>query len=141
MGICQARANKEQEAKEAQDELVTWISKHRLHIDTDDLRLTTGYVMENHPYRGLPSGQILHLRGDEKVEQLALYADAMTIACHNAIGLSGLSKFPADFSKIANTEIANIAYISVHHTDPMVRIHHGQIITAWRNWIYTAMKN
>lgn len=139
MGICQARRDKEQEAKDAQEELVDWINKHRLHIDTDDPALTTEYVMKNHPHQGLPSGQVLRLKGSENIAQLALYADALTIACGHAIGLAGLNKFPMDFSKIANIEIANFAYISVHHSDPLVRIHHGQIITAWRNWVYAAM--
>lgn len=107
-------------------------------VDPADPQLTFRYVINHHPLMGcavFPSIPLNDVLGLESIQEMAKYADAVTVCCYKALGdleLREQNPIP-DISEINDASIGNAAYIAVHHPNPTARAHQTQWIAHYQN--------
>jgi len=110
-----------------------WVRDHLIALDRMDVQKTFEYVAKHHPYRGMADAfqrfptidQILAM----PVKQMANYADAVTVCCFNVLGAQA-AETPQNVKELNATSLANVAYISIFHSDPATRIAVSKILLA-----------
>jgi hypothetical protein len=65
------------------------------------------------------------IKGTETIEELAKYADAITVACYEVLGYE---KEALSVSPINTTGFGNMAFIALHHPDERVRQIHRTLV-------------
>lgn len=116
-----------------------WIRSRALDISGKSLEFVNKYVKMYHPFKGkaflIPSP----LRGNETVDYLAKYADAVTCAFFNAIGYRiydcvAYEKYKIKFDELNETSVGNIAFTALNHESESIRRWFLGVIDEWRQY-------
>jgi hypothetical protein len=87
----------------------------REHIrNCDDIQKVFRFVQHAHPYMGMayPLNAIVSITGDESIDDLALHADVVTVACVQEIARMPFQDFSVE--EMNETGVGNIAFIVLH---------------------------
>ena len=113
-----------------------WVAKHQAFLDPKSTQETFWYVVCHHPLFGcvLPIQELnaVKFNGNETLETLSEYADAVTVACcdtfeHESEDYALEESFPRN-----QTVVGNVAYIALYHPNPSIRNNYLDIISIWR---------
>ena len=115
----------------------TWVLEHEAKIDRNDIDGTFRYVTRSHPYFGCAANPFLvpgfWFTGEETLEQLSLLADAVTVACVEALGKTQTTEIAkVGFDRWDWTSVGNWAYIALHHSDQKVRERVAASVNKWK---------
>ena len=110
-----------------------WVRTNASYLDVKDPQQVFGYVRVAHPLCGCARVEFPELRGNEPAEELAQFADAVTVACVDHLPLT--DSFPG---KMNHTGVGNTAYIGLHSTDAMAKQHSLKMLQAWRASMLTS---
>lgn len=109
-----------------------WVTQHEAKLDRKDVDATFQYVKFNHPLCGVPFMEPPVFKHDDSVETLIIYADAVTVACCEALG-ERKEKYDKKTLRLLNAgSVSSLAYIALYHSKPEVRAKHLAILEQWR---------
>ncbi len=95
-----------------------WVDENLISMNNEEIKNVESYVREIHPYSEVDNFK------DFSLVKMSTYADAVTVFCYEKIGnsfnLNDIFKYDENYN-YSKTSIANIAYISIYHSDSSVR--------------------
>jgi len=116
-----------------------WVRQHSIFLDANNIELSFNYIKKNHPLVGCSRRVFPALTAIDTIEQLASYADAVTVACVERLGTEQMPNLislkKAEIKNWNHTGVGNLAYIAIHHSTKKIRTQALAILEKWRSLV------
>lgn len=115
---------------------VQWVQDNKDILKADDIQATFMIVYKMHPkggmaYDALTLERIRDRLKEESIEDIAKYADAVTVCCCEVLGVD--NELPqGDRQSLNTTALGNAAYIALHHSRADVREKYAAFVDKYK---------